>query len=33
MTGKRIIIIERRTYTFTNLATSGTQTTILERAP
>lgn len=32
MAGKRIIVIERRTYTFTNLQTSGTQTTILDRA-
>ncbi len=32
MAGKRIIVIERRTYTFTGLAASQSQTTVIERA-
>lgn len=32
MAGKRIIVIERRTFTFSSLAGSGSQSTILERA-
>jgi hypothetical protein len=32
MAGKRIIVIERRTYTFSGLAASQSQTTVIERA-